>query len=390
MHYKFPTIESVADVAPHLEGYSEFFIADREQFRVANFHYKTENTFDMIDENDLGGAIRRECRGLIFDLSGKLISRPYHKFFNVNEREETHVSRLDLSVPHVVLEKMDGSMVRPLIFSNGVLRLGTKMGITDTSDQAEMFLNSEQKVWLAEQFRNGITPILEFIAPSNRIVLFYEEPKLVLTAMRVNLTGEYFMPEAQNTPFELVKQYGSVNDSIEDYLERNRAQTGREGDVIRFANGQMLKQKCDWYCLLHKTKDNIRYDRNIAVYIVNEELDDLIPMLDENDLARVKEYQHIFWEAFNDTVSRIHGLYQIAMTVYGGEKKRVALELVPNLLRKTDAKFLFSAMDGKNIEESVLEYVKRHLGSIVGYNEMFEWLSGRKVQAAEVANEGED
>lgn len=205
MHYKFPIIESVADVAPHLEGFPEFFIADREQFRVANFHYKTENTFDMIDENDLGGAIRRECRGLIFDLSGKLISRPYHKFFNVNEREETHVSRLDLSFPHVILEKMDGSMIRPLIFSDGVLRLGTKMGITDTSDQAEAVLNSEQKVWLAEQFRNGITPILEFIAPSNRIVLFYEESKLVLTAMRVNLTGEYFMPEAHNTPFELVK-----------------------------------------------------------------------------------------------------------------------------------------------------------------------------------------
>ena len=40
--------------------------------------------------------------------------------------------------------------------------------------------------------KQRITPIFEFIAPDNRIVISYEEPKLILLALRNNLSGMYY------------------------------------------------------------------------------------------------------------------------------------------------------------------------------------------------------
>ena len=63
--------------------------------------------------------IRRECRGLIFHAeTGKLLSRRFHKFFNVNELDETDAEVIDLSKPYVLLEKLDGSFIAPY-FTNG-------------------------------------------------------------------------------------------------------------------------------------------------------------------------------------------------------------------------------------------------------------------------------
>lgn len=42
---------------------------------MINYLYTLDNTFDS--------AVARECRGLKFDPDGKLIARPFHKFFNL-------------------------------------------------------------------------------------------------------------------------------------------------------------------------------------------------------------------------------------------------------------------------------------------------------------------
>jgi len=38
----------------------------------------------------------------------QVISRRLHKFFNIGELPETESERVDISRPHVILEKMDG------------------------------------------------------------------------------------------------------------------------------------------------------------------------------------------------------------------------------------------------------------------------------------------
>jgi RNA ligase len=51
----------------------------------------------------------RECRGLIFNAeTGEVISRRLHKFFNIGELPETQAEKVDITRPHIILEKMDG------------------------------------------------------------------------------------------------------------------------------------------------------------------------------------------------------------------------------------------------------------------------------------------
>ena len=57
-------------------------------------------------------ALRREARGLLLDAkTGAVVARRFHKFFNVGELPESDADNLDLARPHVLLEKLDGSLV---------------------------------------------------------------------------------------------------------------------------------------------------------------------------------------------------------------------------------------------------------------------------------------
>lgn len=372
MNYQFPEIRTIEDVLPHIEGRSEFIVAEREFGTVINYVVAMADTFDMTGPEDIGGAIRRECRGIIFDTEGKIMSRPFHKFFNALEREETQTHLIDMSQSHVIMEKIDGSMVRSVIETSGWVRLATKMGITDIAIEAEKLLTEEQYQWLQEVAYSGVTPIFEYIAPTNKIVIEYSEPKLVLLAMRNNVSGNYFMPHW--TPFEVVPQYGSVDGGLSEYIARAREMQGREGDIIRFANGHMIKIKCDWYVRIHKTKDLIRTERNIADIIVNEQLDDVLPLLDAADLTIVRTYEKRFDAALENVIGRLEGLVTLARVLHGGNKKEVAINFIPNLKNKEDASFIFSALDGKELRPLVIKKIKDSVGNGPKYEAMFNWM----------------
>jgi RNA ligase len=192
MNYKFPEIHTIVDVLPHIEGRSEFIVAKREFGYVVNYVVAMADTFDMTGPDDLGGAIRRECRGLKFAPNGKIAARPFHKFFNVGEREETQSYLIDLSQSHTIMEKLDGSMIHPMMV-DGYIRWMTKMGITTVSMQAEEFItkHTKYKDFAAWCIENQMTPIFEWTSPFNQIVLPYEEECLTLLAVRDNITGEY-------------------------------------------------------------------------------------------------------------------------------------------------------------------------------------------------------
>lgn len=119
INYNFPPIHHINDVLPHIEGRDEFKVIHKDWYTVINYVVALEDTFPSVNvaggspkmrrERQLQNAILRECRGLIFDSeSGELLSRPYHKFFNVGEKVDIHPNSIDLSQHHVVLEKLDG------------------------------------------------------------------------------------------------------------------------------------------------------------------------------------------------------------------------------------------------------------------------------------------
>lgn len=372
MHYKFPEIRTINDVLPAIAGRDEFVVAERDFGTVINYLVSMPDTFHMEGPNDVMGAIRRECRGLIFDTEGNIMSRPYHKFFNVNEKEETQTHMLDMTRAHVVMDKLDGSMIRP-VRMHGMVRLATKMGVTDIAMEAEKLLDPGQYDWLDDMMVDGFTPIFEYVAPTNKIVVEYAEAKLILTAVRETVSGEYRSLRQWDAPFEIVSTANSIH-NLDAYLSVARGETSREGDIIRFADGHMVKVKNDWYVQIHKTKDIVAVDRNIIELVLNETIDDTRAMLDPSDLARVDAVEAAFWQAFHNALGRLEGLEMLARTIYGADKKRIALDMVPNLFNKADGGFIFRLIDGHSCRDLLLDYCKKNIGSTPKYEALMEWM----------------
>jgi RNA ligase len=374
MRYVFPEIRTINDVLPHVEGREEFIVAERDFGTVINYAVAMADTFDMTGPDDLGGAIRRECRGLIFNKEGNIMSRPFHKFFNINEREETQSHVVDMSQPHVIMEKMDGSMIRPILV-DGYLRLATKMGVTEVAMQAESWLAAQGpalKEWLRQCVEDSVTPIFEWVSPFNQIVLAYEEADLVYLGSRDNASGVYFFDEY--APFTKVTRYGSVEGNITDYIAQQRGAEGREGDIIRFADGHMVKVKNDWYVRIHKTIDRILFDRNIISLILNEEVDDVIPMLPKVQAERVRDVEARFWTAFKQTENRLYGLRLAVQQTYEDDRKAIATQFVPTLEDKQMVPLLFRVLDGHNVRDVLMAHVEKQLFTNVKWDACAEWL----------------
>jgi RNA ligase len=283
----FPVIEHIGDVLPHIEGREEFRVFERDACKVVRYMVADLETFGY--DEDLGlhnMLIRRECRGLVFDDSGRLVARPYHKFFNVGEREETDLSVIDLSVEHSVLDKLDGSMVFPVVLG-GALRLHTKSGITDTAMRAEVFLAARPRYveFMLELDREGRTPIFEWCSRQDPIVVDYPVDEMVLTAIREKHTGRYIGARtlcsvAAHWEIPVVGSRESVHPTQKHSLiSRVRAQPEGEGVVVRFSNGEMLKIKADDYVLKHGVIGRFSTRRSHTKAILGDLLDDILPLL---------------------------------------------------------------------------------------------------------------
>lgn len=227
MNYKFPRIRHISDVLPAIEGFPEIIVAERDGFTVINYMVSTPELWARDGNAELANyygadeawTIRRECRGIIFYPDGTLMSRPFHKFFNLGEKEETLPSNIDFSQKHVILTKMDGSMIRPMLV-HGELRLGSKMGITDVSIAAEELLTEEQKAWLRLNVEQGMTPLFEYVAPTNKIVVNYAEAKLVYLGSRYNYSGRYANYSMPNGLFDSVQIHGMIEDFLKSLKKK--------------------------------------------------------------------------------------------------------------------------------------------------------------------------
>lgn len=356
MKYKFPEIRNIDDVLPHVANCDDFVVAERDGFTVINYNSISSDTFRPVFTEteftkmikipkdwkpevivDHTSIIRRECRGIMFDQrTGKLIRRPFHKFFNVNEREETLASNVDLTTLHVVLEKLDGSMIAPFVTSNSSeLRIGTKMGETDTAIPAREFIFARPRLkdlcW--ELIETGYTPIFEWMCRDNRIVIDYGQPRLVLTAVRHMTSGKYqsqLLMELLGKEFgcEVVQPIGGSANSIDRLIDNTRNEVGNEGYVVRFADGHMTKIKTDWYVAIHKAKDNLLYERLVIEMILEDKADDVKPFLVDSDRQRLDAYIDQFLHRYTQLVIKTAtASFQVLST--GLSKKDFALGHAP-------------------------------------------------------------
>lgn len=360
-HFKpntpFPKITKLWDVIGAIAGRKEFVVARRDWFTSVLYVAQSSTTFGGLPSDDFDLVQRlRECRGLVFDSStGDILARPYHKFFNVNEKPDTELQHVDLGQPHVILEKLDGSMVFAVPAPGG-FRLFTKAGITETSMRAEeLVAASPRHSELIKCFlRNNATPIFEWCSRRDSIVLDYPEDELVLTAARWIDTGEYIDYDklreiSLGYRVPLVRTANILPGTpTEQILELVRGWDDAEGIVIRFP-GDMLKIKADDYVFRHRAISGIRTDRALLELVAEDRLDDLLPLMPVSRREYAEAYRSKVAEGLFNAVAMLRSLDEC----YSGVPRERLAAALRNDGFSRQAPALFSMRDGVSPEEWV-------------------------------------
>jgi putative RNA ligase len=282
-------------------------VAHKEEIREGDMgNGYTSFCYMIAAEGTFDDVWSRECRGIVFDHAGKVAGRPLHKFFNVNEREETQVGKIDWSKVVRVMEKRDGSMIHTVRGEDDSVLLKSKKSFdSDVAKAAKAFVID--KFSQSDYDINGFlikivleenaTAIFEFTAPDARIVLYYSRPELRLLHIRDNVTGEYWprkrlqtLAATYSVPvvdevfdfWDYVEpDFGKVGGytlDVEKILHAAETRENIEGWVIQFDDGEMVKLKTAWYLARHKAMTFLR-ERDIALMVLEEQLDDLKSLL---------------------------------------------------------------------------------------------------------------
>lgn len=401
MRYQFPQINHINDVLPHIAGAPEFAVIAKDDYTVINYHVQTPETFPDVGfisqkmvpgakpyfvETDKGAAIRRECRGIIFcSKTGVILRRPYHKFFNVNERAETQANTISLAEPHYKLEKLDGSMIAPFIVNDRPI-WGTKMGDTEVASTTDQFIinNPHYEIFARYFIQLGYTPIFEWCSRKQRIVIDHMQDRLVVTAIRkmnegIYLPYETLVNSCKMFNIEYVRAYDSQSD-INEFINYVTKLEDTEGFVIRYNDGHMLKLKCDWYLAIHRAKERITRDREIVDMILDEQIDDVAAHLMDEDRNRLIDFEGLFFQHFNFHVYHISTMMQ-AVKDSGVDRKEFALKYANDLdsYKKSVCFAVFDDPEQHNVREQIIKMIKKNTVNNTKWAELRDiWFKGLK------------
>jgi RNA ligase len=390
MKYEFPHITNISQVLPVIEGKPEFIVAVKEgDYTVINYVVQMSDTFPPVEthggsakmrvEATRAKAILRELRGIIFRTStGEVLARRLHKFFNVNEKDETQINKIDFNEPHVILEKLDGSMITPLLTDAG-LRWGTKMGVTDVALPVEDFVKANPhythyaNVCIAADY----TPIFEWCSRKQTIVIDHPVDRLVLIALRHNKTGLYesydrMKQSLAQFAIPIVEAYEGTLENMQALIDYTRDLVGTEGFVVRFDSGHMLKVKAEDYVRKHKAKDMIGREKNVIEIIVNEKADDVKGFLDAKDLARFEEFERKFWVGVKIAAENFDRVYSMR------DPKANAKDFAVNFVQKMDPsmhRFMYSMNAGASAFSLVKDTIANNCSTQTKV-EAVRWLFG--------------
>ncbi|USV40956.1 RNA ligase [Xanthomonas phage BUDD] len=303
-----------------------------------------------------------ECRGITFNkVTGKLISLPFEKFFNVNEKEHTQEHVIRDYLIQSVLDKRDGSMITPA-FIGGAIALKTKKTFfSDVALAAQRELTPELAEFCEKMLSLDFCPIFEYTDPDCKIVLDYgKTPELVLLAMRDMTDGKYLSYEhlveiTRTWNVRLVPNYVNV-EKVSDLLTLAATAEDIEGWVIYTSQGR-FKVKTKWYCDRHHLID-IR-ERDIATLVLEEKLDDLMPNLiaGEADMEAIREIERRVTDGISQLMDTVAYLGLHAGDIAIGKARA---DWVNDNCGKL-AKFVHRAARGvENSDESFKEFYRQH------------------------------
>jgi RNA ligase len=406
--YPFPIIQHIDDVKRVVNGLPEFVFRYRDGYIFCSYKIVTSETFPIVPYQKLKDPVykdylfRREIRGLVFDeLSGKIVARCIHKFFNIGERLDSSIEVVQNLIEYYfqlkqsiyLMEKLDGSMVSPLLCNDRV-RFRTKMGFNnDTSNSCELKIygtcdisswptineilekysgseNENERIlyFCIKWISYGFTPIFEYYSKDTMIVIEYPTSFFTLTAIRNTETGEYVSyPDMKqhashaNIPIVPATEITYDQQPTEAFNTVKNIK-GKEGCVLRFPDGQMFKLKSDWYCDLHRIKQHLVFNAvnegHVWALVFDEKMDDAIPLLNEYEQKALKSFNDDLLKAVISTAATALAFSD----QYKNYSQKEYAQLVKNTTKNTTwSRILFlvrNATDASDAQDHVISVLR--------------------------------
>lgn len=311
-------------------------------------NYTEKAAYDAVWNN-----VTLNCRGLIVDINGEVVARPFPKFFNYGQ---VGCPEIDIDAPAIVSDKMDGSL--------GILYLDNFTGKYAIATRGSF--TSDQAIHATELLRTkyanfkpipGWTYLFEIIYPENRIVCDYDGmDDLVLIGM-VNIesggsvtafTGGWRGPVTEIFQWENMRQA----------LEAN-PRPGKEGFVVHFLDSDIrVKIKQEDYIALHRIVTNLNA-RSVWQAMLDDKVQELIEQIPDefHDFIRgvERDIENDVWESHGIVVRAFKRIKADMAAAGESTKKDFAL-------RAKDHNYswaLFKCWDGYSLVEIYNELLKR-------------------------------
>ena len=308
--------------------------------------------------------LRRECRGIKYNNHGDIIARPYHKFFNIGEMDETHPDRISINGEHspLYLSKLDGSMIHPTYLPN-TSPLHTRKGQNDVSAQANRFIDDQPNYhrFIADTRQAGYTPIFEWCTPQNTIVLHHDTDELIITNIRHIASGDYLSPQerdrwAHDHHIPTAPIHTIEADNTHALIDKIREDKDIEGYIL-VLDGLFYKVKTKDYMEKHRSF-NILYTKNgVLRAILHGEEDDIIPTVNAIHQQRIRDYAHVVHTNIRQSMQA----YIDAHTFIQHPQQYSKKDYVPQLHASNIPKILHGPLIMHYTDQNIMKNITQHV-----------------------------
>ena len=335
--------------------HDEFVRENEDGFVRSNAHpeadlyilnYTEKSAFDGHWNN-----VTLNCRGLIVDLSGNIVARPFPKFFNYGQ---VGCPEIDLDEPAVVSDKMDGSL-GILYQVDGRYAIATRGSFTsDQAIHATEILRTKYADYVPPK---GVTLLFEIVYPENRIVCDYGDmDDLVLLGSvdiasgdnwdACDLDWDWPGPKAESFP------YRTMREALEA-----KPRAGKEGFVVHLLISDVrVKIKQEDYIRLHRIVTGLNA-RSVWQAMLDDTVDELIEQVPDefHDFVRGVQYdiQDKVTDAINVSFQTFMNIVNDCMPEDGTKK-----DFAVYAKHYSYSWALFNLWDGKPIRDKWLQIYK--------------------------------
>lgn len=233
--------------------------------------------------------IIKECRGLILDGQGNVISRSLDRFFNEDENGSIQdIKGFDFT-DCIIQEKADGSLVkiyyfpgknrweistRGTAFAEGKFSLG---GTYREHILSAMNSTEEEFQKKCEKLNKNLTYIFEYVGPENQIVTKYGKSEMIYITSRENT---FPFSEIKEIDHSLFNSRDPVTYKVKSKRELKELlltlPTGSEGFVIyHIPTGVRRKVKTETYILMHHMRIG-KSEKSFAELVCKGEIEEYL------------------------------------------------------------------------------------------------------------------